>query len=84
LLKDYSDVKGDMTRPINTLLAGQNTPRYCKLPDTEMDRGADFVSFDGNPDVVLCLNLTLALELSYIVIPLELRLKYKMLLLETG
>jgi hypothetical protein len=76
LLKDYSDVKGDMTRPINTLLAVKIHPDTVSYSDTEMDRGADFVSFDGNPDVV-CLNLTLALELSYIVILLELRLKYR-------
>jgi hypothetical protein len=42
-LKDYSELQGDMTRPINALLAEIkiDTVSYS---DSDMDRGADFVS----------------------------------------
>jgi hypothetical protein len=53
LLKDYSELQGDMTRPINALLAEIKIhPDTVSYSDSDMDRGADFVSFDGNPDVV--------------------------------
>jgi hypothetical protein len=60
LLKDYSDVKGD-DKTYKYFIGCKIHPDTVSYSDTEMDRGADFVSFDGNPDVV-CLNLTLALE----------------------
>jgi hypothetical protein len=41
--KDYSELQGDMTRPINALLA-EIKIRHSELPDSDMDRGADFVS----------------------------------------
>jgi hypothetical protein len=45
LLKDYSELQGDMTRPINALLAEIKIhPDTVSYSDSDMDRGADFVS----------------------------------------
>jgi hypothetical protein len=51
--KDYSELQGDMTRPINALLAEIKIhPDTVSYSDSDMDRGR-FCFFDGNPDVVL-------------------------------
>jgi hypothetical protein len=43
--KDYSELQGDMTRPINALLAEIKIhPDTVSYSDSDMDRGADFVS----------------------------------------
>jgi hypothetical protein len=41
--KDYSELQGDMTRPINALLA-EIKIHPVSYSDSDMDRGADFVS----------------------------------------
>jgi hypothetical protein len=42
--KDYSELQGDMTRPINALLAEIKIHPTVSYSDSDMDRGADFVS----------------------------------------
>jgi hypothetical protein len=51
LLKDYSELQGDMTRPINALLAEIKIhPDTVSYSDSDMDREL-ILFFDGNPDV---------------------------------
>jgi hypothetical protein len=43
-LKDYSELQGDMTRPINALLAEIKIHPDTVSYSVQTDRGADFVS----------------------------------------
>lgn len=54
LLDDFSSRQGDMTKEINELLATVKIhPDTIKYADSELDAGADYVSFDGNPNTAI-------------------------------
>lgn len=51
LLSDFSTRQGDMTREINVLMADVRiNPNTIKFSNSELDAGADYVTFSGNPN----------------------------------
>lgn len=54
LLLDYSTKKGDMSKGINRLLAVVKlSPKDIEYSNATLDKGADYVTFDGNPGAAL-------------------------------